>query len=262
MRKLIFLALAVALAFPLLGHAQSDQIMRATVMSAYDLDGEAADNDQVIAATALVDNGTSVANANWTILAQPDTCHLLDLTIVDTVPIQLRILSAAGPSVQTIVGNVVSWRVPSLDIGATVKAFIDAKAKDEDLDAVVVNTAVADCWTRPVGGMRRPPVSGSHTIMLTPICVVRVFPNPYKPSAAARGTLKFAGLADGSMVRIFTMAGAEVRHLSGVVRHRLEWDGRNKEGTPVAAGVYLYTMEIPDGRGGKRWVKGKFGLVR
>ena len=86
MRKLIFLALAVALAFPLLGHTQPavDQVQRTTLMSAFDLDGEAADNDQVIAATALVDNGTSVANANWTILAQPDTCRLLDLTIVDT----------------------------------------------------------------------------------------------------------------------------------------------------------------------------------
>lgn len=55
-----------------------------TLMSGFDLDGEAADADQVIAATALVDNGTSVADANWTIIAQPDVCRKLDLTIVDT----------------------------------------------------------------------------------------------------------------------------------------------------------------------------------
>lgn len=82
MRRL--LAFVIVGLFPIVGHAQVQQIQRATLMSAYDLDGEAADADQVIVATALVDNGTSVAGVNWTIVAQPDTCRLLDVTIVDT----------------------------------------------------------------------------------------------------------------------------------------------------------------------------------
>jgi hypothetical protein len=49
--------------------------MRATVMNAFDLDGESADATGHRGDCA-VDNGTSVADANWTIVAQPDTCRL------------------------------------------------------------------------------------------------------------------------------------------------------------------------------------------
>lgn len=88
MKKMFWAAVLIAV-LPTLAFAQTYQgtfteIKRATLLSGFDLDGEAADNDQVIAATALVDNGTSVEGANWTILAQPDVCRLLDLTIVDT----------------------------------------------------------------------------------------------------------------------------------------------------------------------------------
>ena len=83
MKKLILGALALAALLPAAASAQ-EQLKNATLAYAWDMDGEAADADQVIAATALVDNGTSVADANWTIVAQPDTCRLHNLTIVDT----------------------------------------------------------------------------------------------------------------------------------------------------------------------------------
>lgn len=82
-KKLILGALALAALLPAAASAQ-EQLKNATLAYAWDLDGEAADADQVIAATALVDSGTSVADANWTIVAQPDTCRLHNLTIVDT----------------------------------------------------------------------------------------------------------------------------------------------------------------------------------
>lgn len=84
MKKLVLgaLALAALLAVPA-AHAQVDQDSL-TLAYAWDMDGEAADADQVIVATALVDNGTSVGGANWTIVAQPDSCRLLDITVVDT----------------------------------------------------------------------------------------------------------------------------------------------------------------------------------
>jgi hypothetical protein len=74
---LVGLVLPVAAQTP----ARVEQVILAT---AWDLDGEGADADQVIVATAIVDDGTSVGGADWTIVAQPDTCRLLDLTIVDT----------------------------------------------------------------------------------------------------------------------------------------------------------------------------------
>jgi hypothetical protein len=47
------------------------------------MDGEAADVDQVITPVAIIDDG-SVTGLDYTIAAQPDTCRLLDLTLVDT----------------------------------------------------------------------------------------------------------------------------------------------------------------------------------
>ena len=83
MKKLILGALALAALIPAHAAAQ-EQLKNATLAYAWDLDGEAADADQVIVATAIVDSGTSVADANWTIVAQPDVCRLLNLTVVDT----------------------------------------------------------------------------------------------------------------------------------------------------------------------------------
>jgi len=73
---------ALLLAVPALAQAPA-QIQRATLMSAFDLDGEGADVDQVIEAVAIIDDG-SVTGTDYTIAAQPDVCRLLDLTIVDT----------------------------------------------------------------------------------------------------------------------------------------------------------------------------------
>ncbi len=64
--------------------AQETTVQSFKLAVAWEMDGEGADVDQVIAATAIVDDGTSVADADWTILANPDVCRLVDLTIVDT----------------------------------------------------------------------------------------------------------------------------------------------------------------------------------
>jgi hypothetical protein len=82
MKRLTLVALGLLIASPALAQ---QTITRTTLLSAYDLDGEAADVDQVVAATAIVDDGTSAGDTpDYTIIANPDVCRLLDLTIVDT----------------------------------------------------------------------------------------------------------------------------------------------------------------------------------
>lgn len=80
MKRLILWALLLAV--PAFAQTPAD-IDRATLASAFDLDGEAADADQVITAVAMIDNG-SVTGTDYTITAQPDSCRLLVATIVDT----------------------------------------------------------------------------------------------------------------------------------------------------------------------------------
>jgi hypothetical protein len=86
MKKTILAALAILLLLPLVASTQNApyQVKYATLLQNYDLDGEAADAIQVVSANVMVDNGTSVGGVNYTIVAQPDVCRLLNLTIVDT----------------------------------------------------------------------------------------------------------------------------------------------------------------------------------
>lgn len=83
MKRLILGALAVlALTVPVVADVPV-QVESVILATAFDLDGEGADADQVIEAVVIIDDG-SVSGADYTIAAQPDTCRLLDLTIVDT----------------------------------------------------------------------------------------------------------------------------------------------------------------------------------
>lgn len=61
----------------LLAAGADAQSNRTTLMYAYDLDGEAADDDQIVASADLLDSTT------FTIAAQPDVCRLIDMTITD-----------------------------------------------------------------------------------------------------------------------------------------------------------------------------------
>jgi hypothetical protein len=85
--KKLFWASALLLVAAVTASAQTgDSRKYATLLHAFDLDGEAADADQVVEAAGgvIVDNGTSVGGADYTITAQPDSCRLHVLTISDT----------------------------------------------------------------------------------------------------------------------------------------------------------------------------------
>jgi len=74
------------------------------------------------------------------------------------------------------------------------------------------------------------------TATRTPTAAVAIFPNP----ADAGGTgIFFSGLERQTAVRIFDIAGEEVRVLSSPATGLLRWDLRNKAGQDVARGVYV-----------------------
>jgi hypothetical protein len=89
------LFLALALSLTTLGHAQSPEgLTRATLLVAFDLDGEAADDDQLVTAA----NGDLLDAKTFTITAQPDSCRLLDMTVTDAN-------SSISAGVLTVVGT-------------------------------------------------------------------------------------------------------------------------------------------------------------
>ncbi len=76
----------------------------------------------------------------------------------------------------------------------------------------------------------------------------RVFPNPYDPKKAVRGTLKFEGLPADAAVRIYTVRGLLVWSGKADGRCSAEWNGRNDAGRTVAPGVFHWLVETKEGR--------------
>ena len=73
---------------------------------------------------------------------------------------------------------------------------------------------------------------------------VRVFPNPFNPKIAVRGTVKFEGLPAGSRVRVYASSGLRVWEGNGSASGLVEWNGKTGDGKPVAPGVYQWVSEV------------------
>ena len=75
------------------------------------------------------------------------------------------------------------------------------------------------------------------------------YPNPFNPSVAI--PLDLATDATQVSLTVYDVLGQQVRQVwdgpLGVGSHRFVWDGRDEEGKTVAAGMYVYRVEI-DGR--------------
>lgn len=200
--------------------------------------------------------GESVQPVTFTIEvrnAGDDTAYAVVVT--DTLPAPLKYLSAFPPA--TVAGAAISWSLTALAPGAVFKASITAIAPDANLDYALLNRAVARYLTAT--GAPRPDRSDTVSFTLSAKLGLTVSPSPYDPS---RGAMRFSGLRDGARVMIFGLSGVQIVTLSGVARHQLAWNGRNASGELVAAGIYLYAVEEPDGRGGVAWTRGKFGVIR
>jgi len=186
-----------------------------------------------------------------------DTAY--NVTIVDVLPPPLHYAGGTGSPV--VSGSTVTWTRTMLGIGDTWVVTVDARAPDTQGDYTVTNTAVADYQTLN-GSAGVPASSPAVTVQLKASLVFRVFPNPFEPGTAYHGTMKFTGLPSGSKVHLYTLAGVGVRDLGDPIQHTIEWDGLNRDGSFVAAGIYFYAVEMPDGKGGVTWRRNKFGVIR
>jgi hypothetical protein len=82
MKRLVLGALALAALLPVYATAQDTRVDRLTLANRFDLDGVVAAPAHIMAATAITDNGSTAAA--YVLAALPDTCRLVDITVVDT----------------------------------------------------------------------------------------------------------------------------------------------------------------------------------
>ncbi len=76
----------------------------------------------------------------------------------------------------------------------------------------------------------------------TPACETHVWPDPFNPATAIGGFLKISCIPTGGTVSFFTLSGELVRTVQEVNGLAL-WDGQNRNGILVSAGVYFYVIQ-------------------
>ncbi len=91
-------------------------------------------------------------------------------------------------------------------------------------------------------------IAAETTTMPTTFALGANYPNPFNPATTIPVSVAVgAGEVD---LTIYNVLGQPVRRVwAGSLaagEHRLAWDGRDTQGQPVAAGVYLYRLQVGD----------------
>ena len=89
------------------------------------------------------------------------------------------------------------------------------------------------------------------------------YPNPF--TSSTRFTFQTNRSGAGVTVKIYTISGRLIEELHGIsvrgYNDEIIWNGRDRDGDPVANGVYLYKIIVDDGQGKKEHID-KLVIVR
>ena len=172
---------------------------------------------------------------------------LLDLAVVDGNV-------TTGPALVVLVGQrdgvpIVEGRYPLPGIGDEVLAG-DVNG-DGATDLVVLARSGGDGGAFVFLNQGVPAATAiAAETMATPtvFALGANYPNPFNPATTI--PVSVAAGADDVGLTIYNVLGQPVRHVwNGPLaagEHRLVWDGRDAQGQPVAAGVYLYQLQRGD----------------
>ena len=172
---------------------------------------------------------------------------LLDLAVVDANV-------TTGPALVVLVGQrdgvpVVEGRYPLPGIGYEVLAG-DVNG-DEATDLVVLGRSVeggGGAFVFLNQGVPATAIAAEMTATPTAFALGANYPNPFNPATTI--PVSVAAGAGNVDLTIYNVLGQPVRHVwTGPLaagEHRLAWDGRDAQGQSVAAGVYLYQLQVGD----------------
>ena len=172
---------------------------------------------------------------------------LLDLAVVDGN-------LATGPALVVLVGQrngvpVVEGRYPLPGVGSQVLAG-DVNG-DGATDLLVLGRSMegglGGAFVFLNQGVPATAIAAETTATPATFALGANYPNPFNPATTIPVSVAGAGDVD---LMIYNVLGQPVRQVwNGPLaagEHRLTWDGRDAQGQPVAAGVYLYRVQVGD----------------
>ena len=174
------------------------------------------------------------------------------LTVWDTLPAGSAFAGCSGGSGCGFDGTKVEWPLGDLPPGGTGSLTLTVTVAGRPL---ADNVAMAAIRAGLSGAYREVASNPVHVEVPEPpppppppsFCGVpfRVYPNPYNPGTAVRGTLKFQGLPRDGTIRVYTLRGLLVWSARPAPDCSAEWNGTNSAGRRVAPGVFFWVVEGP-----------------
>lgn len=196
--------------------------------------------------TVVINSGTQQVQFQWRSAVDLNG----DALIYQWAPIGFAAVGTGSSAKDTFLVRTGNQLVTYLGTKDTINLRWTALAKDP------ANPPVASADTFTVKLIRGAIVSvGQPEMLPTKYELLQNYPNPFNPST----TIRFA-LPTTSHVtlRVYNMLGQEVATLLDDVRDagyiQAVWDGRNRHGTAVASGMYVYRIEAKSLLGDNRFV--------
>ncbi len=128
---------------------------------------------------------------------------------------------------------------------------------DGDLDLVVLDPALGGVHVLENSGVGQPTAVMAAAARPAQHRLGDSYPNPFNPAVVI--PLDLATDAAGVSLTVYDVLGRRVRQVwdgpLGAGSHRFTWNGRDEVGRNVAAGVYLYRVEVDGQVGAKKMMK-------
>ena len=107
------------------------------------------------------------------------------------------------------------------------------------------------------------PTTGNADLAKAALDDIGIVPNPYRGRSEYdvsefESQVRFVNLPAGALVRVFTLSGQQIKTLTSGGGDFITWDLRTDAGLPIASGLYLVHVDVPNV--GQKIIK--FGVVQ